>query len=1570
MDSSLVPLFEKLSVEHTSIRRFTVRAIFSQLRSQPQDLSIVVRQLLSNSSAVVVDEAIAHIITLVESGTIPVEDIINDLLASLPTAGNSCIRPLVAGLGQIMSWCMKDANAPDVFAKWRRGATHPLTKVLQGQPAAQENVLVLVDELLRLPARGRVSPAVVLSTLSPFVVFLLLESPPPASRSAFPCLLHAHLVRRTCDCSSTQMRHLLLDLLTRALHYQPARDRPASEPGRPWLMQAAGDLIDAFEVGESPDEKLYGMLLDTLVHVCHEARSCGGTLIAVLRLIQRLTFPRRALLHTHMLSFAALLETAACREEAEMLLAVMAMGLWAGGAPGGAGAEYQLQGAQLVLPLLQGRRKLWVLMSAGVKVGYFECERLWEGEGEGGSFGQALSLPEASARKVRTLLQATRGAGESAAGGASDLPRGAHGRQRMLAASEDVLHRLWHRPEDAIGWLHRVRQTLLPAPAAAAASKVAAPKQGIGSEVWADVSRVVGTLLLHSDAAVVVAAAAAIEQMAETSPLGALTLLPTLLYQLRYRTKERGSPDTAEAQEVSEGRGTSSAGHARMNAAVLRALASLAVQPACTQPVLGSLGALVSKTAPPRLQAYALRLLALVWQHNGRCFQQLKAALVADEGRGVEDSCEVRLAKAACLRDVCRHHPERALELVLLIQACLGDALAGVVALGLECLTLLCAADFIDFYTAWRVVRRIIPTVPKAPVAARQWVAFLSCGAMDARVHEEASRALVGQLWGCRDAADPSVRQAAYTALATFRVSLLEELLSEEVPLGRYAELYLQEAQAGPAAAQAASAAKSLLEDALGLEHSRRRTARLRMANTARSIESSVIPAVANLRKRLQGMYSGTGKAASTMPAGTQLICTPFIGEGELRGGGDDGCGGKRELAEAKKAAAAAAAAYRAGFKELAGRVTGSDWNYYLLAGSSWEVYVTRWARAEARSHAAAAREAAQGKAADSGDAGSAMAHAVGTVWGVLNKHLNDQTSELPLVGENAMIAAAALCGSDPKERGAALGSTAASIVEVLRRCFAEATTDSRLRAAAMALATASPHVAGAAAVTAQALAAHLSSAAASGPYRPGGVALSGCGEALGLLCLHEVRAEAEEGACVRVAAVTLHSLLGLIGRFCPHLRPQLHQVAAATSIRGADVALQWDSMPPATNVPDEGCALLGALLGLGHVSRIGGRLGGRAFAAALLSLLQALLPRASPAAGAASATLPDSLFDWEDPVSASSNPLGEGARNALQAGACAALPGVLVAAYGLGAASDDDILRHVAQLQGLVEEAGSEARPRQVFGAVCAAAGGLLDGALACGLHAPRAVVTGLAAALSRAASADLPAPHRSAAALGLANLLGAQAGLPGMLWTGTAASGAAAEAPAEGGEAAAALVKAPLLWEEGLAELAKGALRTLEAMSAPAPGEDAKTLRTCSWALALLWQGWKFRAASACAGPESAEAGAAGATGRDAPAEAGGAVSTLLLRLQAASSGDASSTASSPRGSGSDMAEVAAAAEGLAMAARLPALNWSGTCRRALREGPDAARCAVLHLAGAHLRQQTALAQLLEEILEPLHF
>ena len=68
-------------------------------------------------------------------------------------------------------------------------------------------------------------------------------------------------------------------------------------------------------------------------------------------------------------------------------------------------------------------------------------------------------------------------------------------------------------------------------------------------------------------------------------------------------------------------------------------------------------------------------------------------------GEGGSCSCEMRLARAACVREVCVEDPARGTELVLLIQEALGDEAAGVVALGLQALAALCEADVVDFYT-------------------------------------------------------------------------------------------------------------------------------------------------------------------------------------------------------------------------------------------------------------------------------------------------------------------------------------------------------------------------------------------------------------------------------------------------------------------------------------------------------------------------------------------------------------------------------------------------------------------------------------------------------------------------------------------------------------------------------------------------------------------------------------------------------------------------------------------------------------------------------------------------------
>jgi hypothetical protein len=67
-------------------------------------------------------------------------------------------------------------------------------------------------------------------------------------------------------------------------------------------------------------------------------------------------------------------------------------------------------------------------------------------------------------------------------------------------------------------------------------------------------------------------------------------------------------------------------------------------------------------------QVQALRLLCRMWQHNHRCFSTLKAALVAKDSTSVETSVEMRLGRAACVRDVCTDDPVKGTELVLLIQ--------------------------------------------------------------------------------------------------------------------------------------------------------------------------------------------------------------------------------------------------------------------------------------------------------------------------------------------------------------------------------------------------------------------------------------------------------------------------------------------------------------------------------------------------------------------------------------------------------------------------------------------------------------------------------------------------------------------------------------------------------------------------------------------------------------------------------------------------------------------------------------------------------------------------------------
>lgn len=69
------------------------------------------------------------------------------------------------------------------------------------------------------------------------------------------------------------------------------------------------------------------------------------------------------------------------------------------------------------------------------------------------------------------------------------------------------------------------------------------------------------------------------------------------------------------------------------------------------------------------------------------------------------------------------------------LQECLGDAAPQVQALGLGCISLLCEADSLDFYKAWRVVQARFPSLPDHPNTAAAWVSphwYCSSGAAPA----------------------------------------------------------------------------------------------------------------------------------------------------------------------------------------------------------------------------------------------------------------------------------------------------------------------------------------------------------------------------------------------------------------------------------------------------------------------------------------------------------------------------------------------------------------------------------------------------------------------------------------------------------------------------------------------------------------------------------------------------------------------------------------------------------------------------------------------------------------------
>ena len=102
---------------------------------------------------------------------------------------------------------------------------------------------------------------------------------------------------------------------------------------------------------------------------------------------------------------------------------------------------------------------------------------------------------------------------------------------------------------------------------------------------------------------------------------------------------------------------------------------------------------------------------------------------------------------ASCLPPPPPPHPPPPFFPLSRLQECVGDESPAVAAVGLDCIALLCEADVLEFYGAWRVVHRRLPRLPDHPGAGAAWLRLLGGGALDAAVQPEAAAAIVDALW-------------------------------------------------------------------------------------------------------------------------------------------------------------------------------------------------------------------------------------------------------------------------------------------------------------------------------------------------------------------------------------------------------------------------------------------------------------------------------------------------------------------------------------------------------------------------------------------------------------------------------------------------------------------------------------------------------------------------------------------------------------------------------------------------------------------------------------------------------
>ncbi|MED6274371.1 hypothetical protein CHARACLAT_015768 [Characodon lateralis] len=182
-----------------------------------------------------------------------------------------------------------------------------------------------------------------------------------------------------------------------------------------------------------------------------------------------------------------------------------------------------------------------------------------------------------------------------------------------LSVALSILHKVALDPSAATDWLLAVNSALTS-----------------GQRLSSSLTLVVTYLLITTTEDICLLALKASQAIAAADPCQVSSLIPVLLFKL--------------SKETNPG----------LTHAVLNCLPNLGTHKLCVPMVLQTLHMLASS---PKLRAVAMRLMTALWKRQDRVYPELQHLLGQQDARvivGKETQWEQILARAACLRDICR----------------------------------------------------------------------------------------------------------------------------------------------------------------------------------------------------------------------------------------------------------------------------------------------------------------------------------------------------------------------------------------------------------------------------------------------------------------------------------------------------------------------------------------------------------------------------------------------------------------------------------------------------------------------------------------------------------------------------------------------------------------------------------------------------------------------------------------------------------------------------------------------------------------------------------------------------